>query len=51
MKKNFSQSKTPQTNESWKKISEKEKIEILSKELKKDILYKDLEVIKAPENG
>ncbi len=51
MKKNFSQSKTPQTNESWKKISEKERIEILSKELKKDILYKDLEVIKAPENG
>ena len=42
MKKNFSQSKTPQTNESWKKISEKERIEIL---------YKDLEVIKAPENG
>ena len=51
MKKNFSQSKTPQTSEDWKKKSEKERIDILCKEIQKNILYKNLEVVKAPDNG
>ena len=51
MEKNFSRTKTPQTSENWIKMLEKKRIEILSKELKKNILYKDLEVIKAPDNG
>jgi hypothetical protein len=51
MKKNFSKSKTPQTNDDWIKMSEMERIEIISKELKKNILYKDFEVTKAPKNG
>ena len=51
MKKNFSLSKTPQTSEDWKKKSEKERIDILCKEIQKNILYKNLEVVKAPDNG
>ncbi len=51
MKKNFSQSKTPQTTENWKEKSEQERMKIISKELQKNLLYKDFEVIKAPENG
>ena len=51
MKKNFSRSKTPQTSQNWIKKSEQERIETISKELKKNISYKDFEVIKAPENG
>ena len=51
MKKNFSQSKTPQTSENWKEKSEQERIKIISEELQKNILYKDLEVVKAPDNG
>ena len=51
MKKNFSKSKTPQTNDDWIKKSEKERIEIISKELKKDVLYEEFIVTKAPDNG
>lgn len=51
MKKNFSRSKTPQTSQNWIKKPEQERIKIISKELQKNFLYKDFEVIKAPENG
>tara|TARA_Y100000748_G_C15383368_1_gene444558 strand:+ start:10 stop:336 length:327 start_codon:yes stop_codon:yes gene_type:complete len=51
MKKNFSRSKTPQTSQNWIKKPEQERIKTISKELKKNLLYKDFEVIKAPKNG
>ena len=51
MKKNFSNLTTPITNQDWKQKSEENRIELVSKELKKNILYKDFEVIKAPDNG
>ena len=51
MKKNFSNSTTPTTSQDWKQKSEENRIELVSKELKKNILYKDFEVIKAPDNG
>jgi hypothetical protein len=51
MKNNFSKSKTLQTNQDWVKKSEKERIEIISKELEKDIIYKDIELAKALDNG
>ena len=51
MKKNFSNLTTPITNKDWKQKSEENRIKSVSKELKKNILYKDFEVIKAPDNG
>ena len=51
MKNNFSKAKTPQTEKSWKQKSEKERIEIVSIEIKKHNLYKNFQAIKAPENG
>jgi len=51
MKKNFSNIKTPTTSQDWRQKSEENRIEIVSKELKKNILYKDFEIIKAPDNG
>jgi hypothetical protein len=51
MKKNFSNSITPSTSQDWKQKSEENRIELVSKELKKNILYKNFEVIKAPDNG
>ncbi len=51
MKNNFSKSKTPQTDQDWVNKPEKERIEIISKELEKDIIYKDIEVTKALDNG
>ena len=51
MKKNYSNSTTPATSQDWKQKSEENRIELVSKELKKNILYKNFEVIKAPDNG
>ena len=51
MKKNFSSVKTPITSQDWIKKSEENRINIVSEELKKNSLYKDFEVIKAPDNG
>jgi len=42
---------TPTTNEKWVNNTETNRIELLSKELKKNNIYKDLEVISAPSNG
>jgi len=51
MKKKFSNSVTPETSVEWKKQSEENRIKLLSKQLRKNILYKGFEVVKAPENG
>jgi len=51
MKNNFSSAKTPVTSQDWRKKSEKNRIDIASEELKKNSLYKDFQVIKAPDNG
>jgi len=51
MKKNFSNEKTPITSQDWRQKSEEHRIEITSNELKKNSLYKDFEVIKAPDSG
>ena len=51
MKKNFSNLTTPITSQDWKRESEENRIKSVSKELKKNISYKDFEVIKAPDNG
>ena len=51
MKKNFANVKTPTTSQNWKMTSEENRIIIISKELKKNVLYKDFEVIKASDDG
>ena len=51
MKNNFSGAKTPITSKDWRKKSEKNRIDIVSEELKKNSLYKDFQVIKVPDNG
>ena len=51
MKKNFTSVATPTTSKDWVVKSEKDRIEMILKELKKNILYKDFEVVKAPDNG
>ena len=51
MKKNFASAVTPTTSKDWVVKSEKDRIEMILKELKKNILYKNFEVIKAPDNG
>ena len=51
MKKDFLNEKTPVTNDEWKKKSIKKRIELISKELKKDNTYDGFEVIDAPDNG
>ena len=51
MKNNFSSAKTPVTSQDWRKKSEKNRIDIVSEELKKNSLYKDFQVIKTPDNG
>ena len=51
MKKNFANAATPTTKKDWIVKSEKDRIEMISKELKKNILYKDFEVVKAQDNG
>ena len=51
MKKNFSNLTTQITSQDWKRESEENRIKSVSKEIKKNILYKDFEVIKAPDNG
>ena len=51
MKKNFTSVATPTTSKDWVVKSEKDRVEMISKELKKNILYKDFEVVKAPDNG
>ena len=42
MKVNFSKTKTPTTNEEWRKKSDENRINIITKELKKNSLYKPL---------
>ena len=51
MKKNFASATTPTTSKDWVAKSEKDRIEMILKELKKNILYKDFEVIKAVDDG
>ena len=51
MKKDFSNVKTPITSQDWRMKSEENRINIVSEILKKNSLYRDFEVIKAPDNG
>jgi hypothetical protein len=51
MKKNFANIKTPTTGKDWKLKSEENRISIISKEFKKNVLYNDFEVTKAPSDG
>ena len=51
MKKNFTSAATPTTSKDWVVKSEKDRIEMISKELNKNILYKGFEVVKVPDNG
>lgn len=51
MKNNFSKAITPETNKDWINKSEEERIEIIYKELKKDIRYEDIEIKQALKNG
>jgi hypothetical protein len=51
MIKNFSTQETPKPKKKWLSLSQSSRIEMISKELKKNKLYKDFEVISAPENG
>ena len=51
MKKNFANTATPTTSKDWVVKSEKDRIEMISQELKKNILYKDFEVVKVPDIG
>ena len=51
MKKIFLDSRTPTTGQGWREESEENRIKLVLTELKKNILYKDFEVIKAPNNG
>ncbi len=51
MRNNFSKSKTPQTSEKWLQMSEIERVDLLRQEFHKEIIYKDFEVISAPDNG
>ena len=48
---NFSEIKTPTPSEDWKKKSEKDRIEKISYFLKSNVLYKNLIVVKALDNG
>ena len=48
---NFSEIKTPTSSEDWKKKSEKDRIEKISYLLKSNVLYKNLIVVKALDNG
>jgi len=50
MFKNFSLVKTPLTSDSWKQLSNKKRIELINKELKKKNLEK-FEVFEVPDNG
>ena len=51
MIKNFSNQETPKPSEKWKKLSKVSRIEMIAKELKKNVLYSDFEVVEAPDNG
>ena len=51
MKNFFVRDLTPTTNEKWVNNTETNRIELLSAELKKNNIYKDLEVVSAPSNG
>jgi len=51
MKNFFVKDLTPTTTENWKNNTEEKRIELLFKELKKNILYKDFEVTSATSNG
>ena len=47
MKNNFSKYKTPETNQDWVSRQEKERIEIIYRQLQKEEIYRDFEVTKA----
>ena len=51
MKNNFSKYKTPETNQDWVNRQEKERIEIIYRQLQKEEIYRDFEVTKAQKNG
>lgn len=51
MLKNFSTTETPKPSKKWLSLSQSNRIEMISKELEKNKLYKDFEVIDAPDNG
>ena len=51
MNKFFAKETTPITSEKWRSDNELNRIELLSKELKKNNIYKDFEVVSAPSNG
>ena len=51
MKKNFASVATPKSSQGWKKKTEKNRIEIITKELKKNILFKNFSVIRVPDDG
>jgi Tfp pilus assembly protein PilZ len=48
---NYSRVITPTTGNNWRSKSEKERIEMISIQLKNNTMYKDFQVINAPING
>ena len=51
MFKNYSKDVTPKPGKTWVELPETHRIKLLNTELQKNSLYKDYDVIKAPENG
>lgn len=51
MIKNFSSSKTPLTSLKWKNLTMSNRKELISKELKKNKFYEDIEVVDTPDDG
>ena len=51
MFKNYSKDITPKPGKTWVGLSETHRIDLINSELQKNSLYKDYDVIKAPENG
>jgi len=51
MIKNFSNEKTPVTEESWRNMNKEERINIIYKYLKKDQLYKEFKILNATDDG
>ena len=51
MKNFFVHEQTPLPGNSWKNSTEEKRIELITAELKKNILYKEFEVTSTPSNG
>ena len=51
MMKNFANTETFSVGEKWKKANEKERNKMISDILKKNLVFKDIEVVSVPNNG